>query len=185
MLILAGSISSCGKTYCPAFPEHLVDYFPYKRGDTLLFINQHNDSLLFNVSALGKAEESSFEGLLCKCACPLNELFFTAIQMPDSWTEIKGFISADKYTKPFISFELHDGYFDKTTMTNSFLVLYEGNGKDPFDPKNKNLFGEVVVIENLKNQISRVVIVKGKGITEFYDQVYNFQWKNIKLTNKI
>ena len=165
-------LASCERTYCPAFPEHLVDYFPYNIGDSLLFINQYNDSVSFILFTIAKTEAHSF-GNRCDCACD-NLYGFAA---SNNWTHIRGKITID--AKPEFFFELGNGYWDRTTLSDSFMYLYEETGKDPFDPKNNALFGETVILHDSETQIARVVIVKGKGITEFYDQKYNFQWISI------
>ena len=172
-------LTSCGKTHCPAFPEHLVDYFPYNKGDSLSFVNQHNDTLSFCVERGGATKKWSF-GSNCKCECDTPSAFLFAIQITKpKWTSIETKISVGGYEKPYISFTLGNGYLDMTTKGYNRLTLFEDTGKDPFDPKNSALFGETVIIEDNDLQISRVVIVKGKGITEFYDQKYDFHWKSI------
>ena len=174
-------ITSCGKTYCPGFPEHLADYNPYKVGDTLSFVNQYNDTLSFRVLSADKIEEWSYNWN-CKCECGEPFVVFDAPQITKpQWTGVKVDIYAagNKYKKSHISFELGDGYLDGITVTKSKLRFYEEIGKDPFDPQNSVLFGETVILENSEMQISRAVIVRGKGITEFYDQKYDFHWKII------
>ena len=163
---------SCGKTYCPAFPEHLVDYFPYNKGDTLLFVNQNNDSILFIVDTVEKTENYSF-GWGCGCEC---EKYFMFAARVNNRASINGNIHLIERSK--ICINLNDGYFDGATSTSSFLY-FEKTEKETFDPKNSALFGEIVILEDENKQISWVTIVKGNGITEFYDKKYDFHWKNI------
>lgn len=161
------------KVDCPAFPEHLADYFPYRTNDTLLFVNQNNDSVLFVVYIIEKAKEHSF-GRRCKCECDSRFYFKAHV---NNWTFLEGNIGV--YSKPEIYVDFGDGYWDIATTTNSFLSFYEETGKNPFDSKNSFLFGEIIILENSENQISRVMIMKGKGIMEFYDQRDSFHWKSI------
>ena len=160
--------TSCWK-HCLGFPKHLIDYFPYKKDDTLSFVNQHNDTLLFLMSSFSVSKEH--RGSTCgKCACDPPALIFDAIDVDKKWAKrIRGEIYI---------------WSDKSTIMSDFwgskLTYYEKTDKNPFDSKNSAFFGETVIIENNYGQISRVTIVKGKGITNFYDQESDFQWESIK-----
>jgi len=178
------SFAACGRTHCPGFPEHLSDYNIYKTGDTLSFVNQHNDVLSFRVWSTSFTKKSSY-GMFCGCECsdPQSLSSATTLSLAFSllWT-----INAGIYgSKPCIHFRL-DGYswnsgaFSKA----SFLYLYDETGKDPFDPKNSALFGDTIIIEDNSQLINRVIAVKGKGITGFHDQVNDFQWKSINKNNQ-
>ena len=179
LILLSGSFISCGKTHCPAFPEHLTGYMPYKQGDTLLFINQHDDSLSLFAGVIEKTEEWSY-GFNCKCDCGAPYAFFSSTDLQSKFS-LRWTISAgDKYKKPFICFELDNCYWGLETLESSYLYFYEESGKDPFNPKNSALFGETVILENDKQQISRVTAENGIGITGFYDQIQNLNWESIK-----
>jgi len=172
-------LTSCGKTHCPAFPEHLVDYFPYNKGDSLLFTNQHNDSVLFIISTIGKTQAHSFEKR-CDCACDPPIFSFGASKLKQE-LGIEGTISLSGYpTKPHIIFTISNNYWDSDFVPfDSKLTFIEESGKDPFNPQNGALFGDTVIIEDNSQLVSRVTVIKGKGITEFYDQKYDLQWKII------
>jgi len=176
-------LTSCSKIHCPGFPEHLSDYFPYRRGDTLSFINQNYDTLSFRIEIIEMTQEWSY-GWNCKCFCVPPSLFFYLHQVTDPrWTGMYLKIEAgNKYNKPCIQFELGDGYFDGETLTSSFLDLYDETGKNPFDPQNNALFGDTTILKpHFKDQkICSVTIVFGMGITDFYDQKHVFQWEIIK-----
>ena len=162
-------LTSCGRTYCPAFPEHIVDYFPYKENDTLLFVNHNNDSVSFVIDLIGKTEDHSY-GWRCGCSCSNS---YVLESFPSLHVEI--FIDG----KACIYISLSNGYFDRTDLTRSRLILCEETGKNPLDLQNSDIFGETVLIEASDQQISSIVIVKGIGVTEFYDRKNNFQWKSI------
>jgi hypothetical protein len=170
---------SC-KENCPGFPSHLLDYFPYKQGDILSFNNQYIDTVSFQVLSIYVTKKHSIS--TCgACACQTPFVFFKTTQISNSNLRAMDMeISAEhQYAKPYIRFALSSGYFDGESMFTSLLYFYEETGKDPFDTKNSALFGETVIIENEIQQISKVTIVKGMGVTEFYDQKYDFQWKSI------
>ena len=163
--------TSC-ETHCPGFPEHLTDYFPYQMRDTLTFVNQHNDTLSFCIGSIYKSEEWSY-GLFCKCDCGDAMYLFTASDKQLAFS-LHGRISAGTaYYKPYLNFELGNNYWGLASLETSNLYFYDEFGKN-------SLFGETIVIEDKSQQISKVTIFKGKGITNFYDQKHNFQWISIK-----
>ena len=159
-------ITGC-KLYCPAFPDHLVDYFPYKMGDTLSFINQHNDTIAFYINFIIVDKEHTTCRKCDGCDGPVLHIATGFIRMDIS-------IFANK---TYMGFSLSDRYWEVASTSVSTLWIEEF-GKNPFDSKNSALFGETVIIEDSGQQISKVIIVKGKGITEFFDQKYNFQWNS-------
>lgn len=177
-------LTSCGRTECPGFPEHLVDYFPYKNGDTLSFVNQHNDTISFQVSGVSITNNNSIPK--CgKCACDPPVFSFRAPKLKQG-TGLEGLISLYGYPSiPCVKLEISSDYWNPdltTTCLYSSLIFLERTGKDPFDSKNSALFGETVILDILEcddQQISKVTVIKGKGITSFYDQIYKFQWKSI------
>jgi hypothetical protein len=185
ILLCCLSLSNCaGSTYCPAFPEHLVDYFPYKIGDTLFFVNQNRDTLLFLVSDVYKSEETTVTKCgKCRCSLPVY-----SVEAYDT-VRLKRIGMNINTGYPCIEFlylqrsGYDDWYFDQITALGSCLRFYDKSNKDPFDIKNSALFGEIVILEpeyDKDQQISKVIISKSKGVTEFIDQKYNIQWKNIK-----
>ena len=159
-------LTACGERYCSGFPEHLTDYFPYKMGDKLSFVNQQGDTTSFNIRIV--ASEEYYESKCGKCACGPPNLTCFMSNIDGLYPEMMGYISAGSYQSYFV-FKL-----DGNLMGNIGLL-----GKDAFDIKNNAMFGETVVVENERFIISKVTIVKSKGITDFYDQIDNLQWKSI------
>jgi len=168
-------LASCGRTYCPAFPEHLIDYLPYKTGDTLSFVNQYNDTLSFYVDGTGMLKEYSEPKCgKCKCGPP-----YFSVSLEGGWLEfVIGYASSI-----FINISLDECYFTNQVtcyLTTGNLETYFEYIKDWQNPKNGPLFGDTITVESSHSPITQAVIVWKKGITEFYDQKYNFQWKSIK-----
>ena len=89
-------------------------------------------------------------------------------------------LAGNNDSKPIIEIRISNGYWDYSSNGISKLSFFDETGKNPFDPENSALFGETVVIEDESKNISAVTIVKGKGITGFYDQKHNYQWISIK-----
>ena len=81
----------------------------------------------------------------------------------------------------YIELSFDGQYLDEIPIASSFRK-YDETSKDPYNPKNSAFFGETVMFDMptiIGQPISMVTIVKGKGITEFYDQHNDFQWKSI------
>ena len=170
-------LASC-KEDCPAFPDHLVDYFPYRIGDSLLFVNQNNDTILFRVSEISITKESSISK--CgKCKCETPELFVRAYSQYFTMINM-GIFTHYEYFR--IYFGIENGYLDGIRNAGSKLEDIFTTVKDPFDPKNSSLFSGTVLLDTpmySDQQISKVIIIRGKGITEFYDQKFDIHWKII------
>jgi len=190
-------LNSCGRIHCPGFPEYLADYYPYKKNDIFSFVNQNNDTLYFWVRETSKfkdtrqyicdSPESSFIAHRLISKSLAIELGYIAMDEAGgliiSSVILSGVIRlfSDNNEKSYIGFGTTDNYWDfKDQVGSSSLLFFDQTGKDPFDPQNIALFGDSVIFENPDIQISRALIVKGEGITDFYDQKHDFHWKKIK-----
>ena len=173
-------LASC-KEDCPEFPEHIIDYFPYQTGDTLSFVNQFNDTISFWVSRAETTRPTQQSVSRCsKCECDLPQIWVYGSGHHQSYIGME--ITVGK--NPYLHFSLSDKYWDGVAKTASSLWKwkYDESGKNLVDTKNSTLFGETVNVDDpefANQQISKVIIVKGKGITEFFDQKFNFQWNSI------
>ena len=171
--------TSCMK-HCRSFPEHLVDYFPYNRGDTLCFVNQNKDTLSFLVSEFSKTEESS-ESRCGTCDC---EVPTYSIDTYNREHQINMDVSIQLYRIPRITFVFRklSGMVGSPDQV-SVLEFYDKTCKNPFDAKNSTLFGDTVIV-NIPlygdQEIDEATIVKGKGIMSFHDRKKNIRWENIK-----
>jgi len=200
--------SSCTGKICPGFPDHLVDYLPYRTKNIFSFENQDNDTITFWVREVVKYTEyrtnpGTKTGNTCKSFLTLK--FIAHRLISESLAEELGYgplsdkvgklvvssiiltgeivIYTDNREPPKINIQLDDHYLDFTTINPfgpSEFYFYAEKDKDPFDSQNRALFGDSVILENPEIQNSRVVIVKGEGITDFYDQKHDFHWKKIK-----
>jgi len=198
-------LSSCGRIHCPGFPDHLKDYLPYKKGEIFSFVNQNNDTLSFWISDANISKKHTMErDNDCNDCCASPGSSFTAHRLlSKSLAKELGIVyekeagggligycqgsmsiacDCQDGSNTSIRFEIVDYYWDLdyTSPGKSKFSLLELSGKDPYDPNNSSLFGEIVVIEDEMQNINKVTIVKGKGITGFYDQKHDFQWRIIK-----
>lgn len=172
---------------CPGFSLSVSEYYPYNKGDNLLFVNQHNDTISFLVNMIHVTEKhvivTKTGRKYCTCACEnpafeLNAMYLNCIIYASETGD---------FPDTRIEFSLKNSYWENSVLSKEMMERY-GNysflekriENYPYDITNSAIFGETVILERPNQQISRVEIVKGKGIIEFYDQGYNFHWKSIK-----
>ncbi|MDR3236706.1 MAG: hypothetical protein LBT48_08315 [Prevotellaceae bacterium] len=159
-------LTACSTKYCPGFPDYLADYYPYKNGDTLKFVNQNNDTIFYFVSEVSKPNEQTISECY-KCDCSFPSFYFYAAGSPP--------ISGVIYTyKSLLSLEFE-------IFNTNILVASGDPAKDPFNPNDSLLFGKIVVLKNRQGEIniSTATIEKGKGIMDFFDSNTNYLWTKI------
>ena len=83
--------ASCRKTNCPAFPPHLVDYYPYHAGGILRFTNSENDTIAVKINNVETSGKESF-AWNCGCSCGFSHSFITE-GMDTTKFQIEGGIS--------------------------------------------------------------------------------------------
>lgn len=167
------SFTSCQETYCPAFPEALVDYYPYSTGDVLKFTNSDNDIISIEVNNDMSTDDYSFEWN-CKCACEANYGFSTEMNN-DYSIEISGSISIHEGPTTIIRCSISDDKFSNDNFE------YYVDGIDPFKFENNTILGDTILFEKHDYyRYNNVLIVKGKGIVEFWDKKENCNWIKIK-----
>ncbi len=66
-IVLTISLGSCKESYCPAFPVHLIDYYPYSKGDLVQFKNMNSDTQSIKILTNWVSDGYSFERN-CKCS---------------------------------------------------------------------------------------------------------------------
>jgi hypothetical protein len=170
--------TGCQKRNCLGFPEHLVGYYPYAKEDILQFTNPQNDTLSFLIENSWKTEAQSYR---CeKCACDYPSLNFYTGYDRNYTTKDSFYINGNILLQngnsilSCLFYQVRhvnggEDYFSKTETT-----------LDAFNPNNPALFGDtVVLIKENAIRINRVVIVKGVGITEFFDTERNCLWTKI------
>ena len=171
--IVVMASASCGKTYCPAFPPHLMDYYPYHVGDILKFTNSANDTIAMKVNSVDTSVEESF-GFGCDCACGFYHNFTTEIDplLLEQIFMSGGMYGDEDYIR--IAFGIADPH-----NGNEFYLIKEDI--NPFAPENSNIFGDTLIFENDKaTKYNKITIVKGEGAIEFFDPKNNCTWKKVK-----
>jgi hypothetical protein len=155
---------SCSE-HCPAFPAYYMDYFPYRTGDILRFANEKQDTLSFTVTKQSSTGSSSIDWN-CDCACEAYHGFLA--ELNDTLC-FGGSINGDGYfIDLFCTFNRNDEFS---------LAKYDTN---LFELQNEDVLGRIITLENSNpTQISKLVIVKGKGVTEFFDTKLNCNWQKI------
>ena len=173
LIILTALMAStgCKDTHCPAFPAHLVDYYPYHIGDILKFTNPANDTIAVKINNVETSGKESF-AWNCKCACGFNH-HYTAEGIGTSKFQIGGSIYGSDNSISIWS-KLADVYnFDNLYFTKENI--------NPHALENSHIFGDTVVLEYTEAVgFNKVFIVKGEGLVEFFDIKNNCIWKKVK-----
>ena len=167
--------SGCKDTHCPAFPPHLVDYYPYRIGDVLKFSNPENDTMSLKINFVETSDKFSF-GWNCKCSCEFAHSFQTEIDplTPPGWMYLEGRIYGSEDDRMSIMCHINDSHI------GDHLYLDKKN-INPHVPESSHIFGDTLSMEDVKaRRFNKVVIVKGEGIIEFYDLEGNYIWKKVK-----
>lgn len=166
IIVLAG----CKETHCPAFPNSLIEYYPYLINDVLRFVNSNNDTLTIEINNTWKTDGYSYAWNE-KCACGADAGFDTNVN--DNYSlKIEGNISATDITI------FRCNFYNAKINNDNFAVRIEGN---PYTEKLTDNFSDTILIEKQDYyRISHVKIIKGKGIVEFMDNELNCIWKKIE-----
>ncbi|MDR3236145.1 MAG: hypothetical protein LBT48_05385 [Prevotellaceae bacterium] len=142
---------------CPAFPDHLVDYYPYQLGDTLKFTNQKNDTVMDFVIIEWRKDKDHTIPWGTDCACGSEYTFRTSLY---DGIGIRVTISAltESTTYLFVHFNIGESHFS----------IRNADGKLDSLP-----FGNPIVFEDTTR---RIVVVYGQGITEIQDKTTDYLW---------
>jgi len=171
VLLFALMTSGCKETHCPAFPNYLIDYFPYTEGDKLKFANS-DDTLKLVINNNWSSDSYSF-GWNCKCACEANSGFNTELN-EEFRLSIEGQVNL--YNENNRS-ELSIDFYNANNSVDNFNIVIEN--LDPFHEENKLIFGDTLIFINEINNQARVTgmrLVKGKGIINIFDTQENCNW---------
>lgn len=170
LLILFG----CRDIQCPAFPEELLVYFPHKNEDILKFKNPDNDTLEFFVKSTWASGPKSF-GWNCKCSCGSEAYFETE---PNNKHSLKMTELITISNEPYLT-NIGCVFYDGDSSNDQFALLV--TGKNPYAKDNSAFFGDSIFLVNEENvRISKVILVEGKGIVEFFDKKKNCNWVRIE-----
>ena len=182
IIILLSTLFSC-KVHCPPFPENLMTYYPYKKGDIIKFKNQDNDTLLLYIDEIEKSEETSFSSR-CDCACLIKGGFNGHIENNNDsivMAAISSFISISNSTYR-IEFIPGSSLFSLYYSTEVTELIKDVNRIARYIPNIVN-FEYNPGIDSLHFEyvrITKVKIEKDKGITEFYDRKSDCLWVKIE-----
>lgn len=169
LLLLCG----CRDIHCPAFPERLLAYMPYEKGDFLKFKNLDNVTLAFKIKDTYASGPSSFDWN-CKCACISDAGFETEI---NDLYSLRISSSTLILSKPYLA-SIGFSFYDANSKSDGFAMEVKGN---PYLNESNSFFGDSIVLNEEENErISKVIIVKGKGIVEFFDKKENCTWVKIE-----
>ena len=129
--------TGCKDTHCPAFPAHLVDYYPYHAGDILRFCNPANDTIAVMVNSVETSEEFSFANN-CKCVCEFGHTFSTE---RDPLLLGQMFMTGGMYGDED---DIGITCCISDSQSSGNFSLWKEN-INPRDPKNIQLFGDTLI----------------------------------------
>ena len=173
-LIISTLIFQSCQIHCSAFPEWLCKYAPYEEGNTVSFKNENDSVIKLKVVEFYKSEASSFSRN-CKCACG-SDLIVTlkseqmAITISFSLDEDRGNQGVGAIRNMYVNINA-SGRFYKDDFS----------GINPYDYGHEQKLGDTIALQNTKDDdFSDMVIVKGKGLTKFYDKYNNCTWRLVE-----
>ena len=165
---------SCKSTYCPSFPENLEYFFPYVKGDVINFIDQNNDTLQLIVNENLVSDSYSIKWN-CKCSCVANLGFTTDLETEHLLGLEGAIIIHPEENKSELSIKIYNAQLNSDTFT----IIVEN--LNPYLVDTSNIFGDTIRIQKEDyNRIRSILIIKGKGIVEFFDKNQNCNWIKIE-----
>jgi len=170
LLLLFG----CRDIQCPAFPEKLLAYFPYENEDLIKFKNPDNDTLAFTVKNTSASGPNSY-GWNCKCSCG-SEAYFETEPNDKYSLQMNGGMNLSN--DPFLT-NIGCVFYDGDSINDQFAWVV--TDKNPYSKDNSSFFGDsIILVKEENSRISKVIIVEGKGIVEFFDRKENCSWIRIE-----
>ncbi len=163
-------LKGCGKQFCPGFPDEYADYLPYTDGQKIVFANKNNDTVAFQIYDFYQSEYNEISMCdMCECGLPMLAFHATPITRELFFEEISIEIELinPKLLKSYVRFK-----YDETKLSPD----------DCFGETNSIESATDTIIVNKSNptRISKVLIIKGKGLASFYDITTNSEWKLIE-----
>lgn len=171
--LIISIFSACGDTNCPAFPPKLLDYLPYNTNDALKFKNYRNDTLTLNIIETNASDSYSFSWS-CKCVCEASASFKTDCDSINS-LKIIGVIGLSDNNNAYLNY-----YFYEASSSHDEFIFYKII-ENPFSEGEIEAFGDTIAMEKEEyRRVGKVVVVRNKGIVEFWDKKEDCNWILIK-----
>ncbi|GHS90640.1 hypothetical protein FACS1894201_11870 [Bacteroidia bacterium] len=148
ILAIATIVVSCTR-HCEKFPDNLKSYFPYEVGDTLTFVNQNGEQLLFFTRVMNFSKEHDYTWN-CKCVCDIYS-YFEIVEL-DTEVLISGGLSVDMTS--------HENSIDLNVNQFSFGWFFPDHKSSPLDTITMEAFNRTGYITD--NYFDRLKIIKGK-----------------------
>jgi len=163
-IIVLFTLAGCGKIHCPAFPEELAGYLPYKTGRTIRFTNE-TDTTAFPITEFDITKAYS-ESKQCACGCFSSGYVKTGIS-----DYFNVFISCSIDETSDIDFYLSISGTEKNLVYSDRIGSYT-------DKYSKTMYKDVLIFEYplTKGPISKVIIAKGQGIIRLVEKANGTIW---------
>lgn len=179
LLIISALLFQSCRVHCSAFPEWLCKYAPYVKGSTVSFKNENDSVIELKVIEFYKSEAQNFSRF-CRCSCEGDML--AVLHSEQLTIEINFYLDAKEgkqdvgaINKIVVSIT----NLDKDIAGVSYKDVF--SGINPYDYGHEQKLGDTIALHNNKyDDFSDMVIVKGKGLTEFYDKENNCTWRLVE-----
>jgi hypothetical protein len=181
LLIISALLFQSCRVHCSAFPEWLCKYAPYEKGSTVSFKNENDSIIELQVIEFYKSEAHSLSRY-CRCGCGVHML--AVLISEQMLIEINFYLDA-KESKQDVG-AINNINVSIRSFDNDIAVVGQSykddfQGINPYDYGHEQKLGDTIVLQNKKyDDFSDMVIVKGKGLTEFYDKENNCTWRLVE-----
>ena len=181
LLIISALLFQSCRVHCSAFPEWLCKYAPYEEGSTVSFKNENDSIIELQVIEFYKSEAQSYSRN-CKCGCEGDML--AALYSKPMKIEINFYLDA-KESKQDVG-AINNINVSIRSFDNDIVVVGQSykddfTGINPYDYGHEQKLGDTIALQTKKyDDFSDMVIVKGKGLAEFYDKENNCTWRLVE-----
>ena len=179
VLFISALIFQSCQIHCSAFPEWLCKYAPYEKGSTVFFKNENDSVIELKVIEFYKSEAQSFSRN-CRCGC---EGYMLAVLGSEQLLIEIAFDLDAKEGKQDV------GAINKIDVSIKSLgkdlagISYKDDfsGINPYDYGHEQKLGDTIALQTKKyDDFSDMVIVKEKGLAEFYEKENNCTWRLVE-----
>lgn len=178
LLIFSALIFNSCQVHCSAFPEWLCKYAPYEEGSTVSFKNENDSVIKLKVTNFYKSEANSFSRN-CKCSC-VGDL---SVDLKNEQLALNIYFSLSENRGNQGIGAIDNIAVSIANLDKDIAAIYKDDfpGINPYDYDSEQKLGDTITLQNTKNdKFFNMVIVKGKGLTEFYDKENNCIWKFVE-----
>ena len=181
LLIISALLFQSCRVHCSAFPEWLCKYAPYVKGSTVSFKNENDSVIELKVIEFYKSEAQNFSRF-CRCSC--EGYMLAVLGSGQMLIEINFNLDAKEGKQDvgaINNIDVSIKSFDNDIVVVGQSYKDDFQGINPYDFGHEQKLGDTIALQNTKDDnFSDMVIVKGKGLAEFYDKENNCTWRLVE-----